>query len=81
MNAAAVDSTPVTQTIHRGLIANIQQRAHGVAECALQQGAPLRLPTFLARYLDSGDEIQLPLGSDQVGTEIHVRKNAAPPHS
>jgi hypothetical protein len=27
--------------------------------------------------LGSGDEIQVPLASNQVGTEIHVRKNAA----
>jgi hypothetical protein len=35
------------------------------------------VPAFLAAYLSSGDEIQVPLGSNQVGTEIHVRKNAA----
>ena len=77
MHAAAVDPTLVTQTIHCGLIADIQQRVDGVAECALRQGAPILLPAFLARYLVSGDEIQVPLGSNQVGTEIHVRKNAA----
>ena len=54
MHAAAVDPTPVTQTIHRGLIANIQQRVDGVAECALCQGAPILLPAFLGTYLVVG---------------------------
>jgi hypothetical protein len=49
----------------------------GTAECALSKGAPVVVPDFLAAYLSSGDEIQVPLGSDQVGTEIYVRKNAA----
>src|SRR6516165_6453159 len=77
MNAAAVDPAPVTQTIHRGLIADIQQRADVVAECTLYKGAPIRVSAFLARYLALGDEIEVPLTSDQAGTEIHVRKNAA----
>jgi hypothetical protein len=48
-----------------------------VAECTLYKGAPIRVSAFLARYLALGDEIEVPLTSDQAGTEIHVRKNAA----
>ena len=59
MNAAAVDPAPVTQTIHRGLIADIQQRADLVAECTLYKGAPIRVSAFLARYLALGDEIEV----------------------
>jgi hypothetical protein len=38
------------------------------------------VPAFLASYLGSGDEIQVPLGPDQAGTEIHVLKNDASGH-
>jgi hypothetical protein len=63
--------------VHHGSIISVRPANSGTAECALSKGAPVLVPAFLAAYLSSGDEIQVPLGSNQVGTEIHVRKNAA----
>src|SRR5215813_4182001 len=65
------------ESVHHGSITSVRPTNTGTAECALSKGAPIRVPAFLAAYLGSGDEIQVPLGSNQVGTEIHVRKNAA----
>src|SRR5262245_12910724 len=65
------------QAVHHGSITSVRPTNAGNAECVLVKGAPIRVPAFLAAYLGSGDEIQVPLGSNQVGTEIHVRKNAA----
>ncbi len=63
--------------VHRGSIISVRPANTGTAECVLSKGAPVLVPAFLAAYLGSGDEIQVPLGSNQAGTEIHVRKNAA----
>src|SRR5215472_16975201 len=65
------------EAVHQGSIISVRPVNSGTAECALSKGAPVLVPAFLGAYLGSGDEIQVPLGSDQVGTEIHVRKNAA----
>src|SRR5215472_17507770 len=65
------------ESVHHGSIISVRPTNTGTAECALSKGAPVLVPAFLAGYLGSGDEIQVPLGSNQVGTEIHVRKNAA----
>ena len=65
------------ESVHHGSITSVRPTNTGTAECALSKGAPVLVPAFLAAYLSSGDEIQVPLGSNQVGTEIHVRKNAA----
>ena len=71
-------ANPATiEAVHHGSITKVQPANDGTAECVLVKGAPIRVPAFLAAYLGSGDEIQVPLGSNQVGTEIHVRKNAA----
>src|SRR5215831_16399783 len=53
--------------------------AYEYGHCGMrpEQGRAGPRTAFLAGYLSSGDEIQVPLGSNQVGTEIHVRKNAA----
>src|SRR6516162_9801514 len=66
-----------TVAVHHGSITTVRPVNIDTAECALSKGAPVLVPAFLGAYLGSGDEIQVPLGSDQVGTEIHVRKNAA----
>jgi hypothetical protein len=66
------------EAVHHGSIISVRPANSGTAECVLSKGAPILVPAFLAAYLGSGDEIQVPLGSNQVGTEIHVRKNAAP---
>jgi len=76
MQAAPAPQTAGIDAIHRGRIVGVRQK-EGAAECVLSQGAPVLVPAFLAAYLGSGDEIELPLGSHQAGTEIHVRKNAA----
>src|SRR5215831_8695301 len=65
------------ESVHHGSILTVRPANSGAAECALSKGAPVVVPAFLAAYLSSGDEIQVPLGSNQAGTEIHVRKNAA----
>jgi hypothetical protein len=65
------------EAVHHGSITSVRPTNTGTAECALNKGAPVLVPAFLAGFLGSGDEIQVPLGSNQVGTEIHVRKNAA----
>src|SRR5215469_8402440 len=65
------------ESVHHGSITSVRPTNTGTAECALSKGAPVLVPAFLAGYLSSGDEIQVPLASNQVGTEIHVRKNAA----
>ncbi|MGH9455898.1 MAG: hypothetical protein ACRD2O_18245, partial [Terriglobia bacterium] len=65
------------ETIHRGCITRISPAREGAAECVLSQGAPVLLPSFLAAYLSSGDEIEIPFGPNQAGAEIHIRKNAA----
>src|SRR5215470_1264981 len=65
------------EAVHHGSITSVRPTNTGTADCALSKGAPVLVPAFLAGYLSSGDEIQVPLGSNQVGTEIHVRKNAA----
>jgi len=65
------------EAVHHGSITSVRPTNTGTAECALSKGAPVLVPALLAAYLGSGDEIQVPLGSNQVGTEIHVRKNAA----
>src|SRR5215469_1803522 len=65
------------EAVHHGSITTVRPRNSGKAECVLSKGAPVLVPAFLAAYLDSGDEIQVPLGPDQLGTEIHVRKNGA----
>src|SRR6516162_3094736 len=71
-------ANPATiEAVHHGSITKVQPANDGTAECVLVKGAPIRVAAFLAAYLGSGDEIQVPLGSNQVGTEIHVRKNAA----
>lgn len=63
------------EVIHRGCITNIRPTREGAAECILSQGAPVIVPDFLAADLGSGDEIEIPLGPNQAGVEIHVRKN------
>ncbi len=65
------------ETIHRGCITHIRPANDGSAECVLKQGAPVVVPAFLAAYLGSGDEIEIPLVPDQAGIEIHIRKNAS----
>ncbi len=65
------------EAVHHGSIISVRPANSGTAECVLSKGAPILVPAFLAAYLGSGDEIQVPLGSNQIGTEIHVRKNAA----
>jgi len=65
------------EAVHHGSITSVRPTNTGTAECALNKGAPVLVPAFLAGFLGSGDEIQVPLGSNQAGTEIHVRKNAA----
>ena len=65
------------EAVHHGSIISVRPANSGTGECVLSKGAPVLVPAFLAGYLGSGDEIQVPLGSNQVGTEIHVRKNAA----
>ena len=65
------------KTVYHGSITSVRPTNTGAAECALTKGAPVLVPAFLAPYLGSGDEIQVPLGSNQVGPEIHVRKNVA----
>ncbi len=65
------------ETIHLGCITRVQPASNGAAECILKQGAPVVVPAFLAAYLESGDEIEIPLMPDRAGIEIHVRKNAS----
>jgi len=65
------------EAVHHGSISTVRPANSGTAECVLSKGAPVLVPAFLAAYLGSGDEIQVPLGSNQVRTEIHVCKNAA----
>jgi hypothetical protein len=74
MQASPEPQTAAGETIHRGRIVGVRQQ-DGATECTLSRGAPVLVPSFLARYLSSGDEIQFPLGSGQV--EIHVRKAPA----
>ena len=76
MQATSAPQTAGIEAIHRGRIIGVRQK-ESAAECVLSQGAPVLVPAFLAAYLGSGDEIELPLGSNQAGTEIHVRKNGA----
>lgn len=73
---ARVQPAPV-EIIHHGCITNIRQAKDGAAKCILSQGAPVIVPAFLAAYLGSGDEIEIPLGPNQAGVEIHVQKKAA----
>jgi len=75
MGPAPAQKAQAIGGIHRGCIVGIRQENSGTAECVLGQGAPILVPGVLARYLDAGDEIQIPLGSGYV--EIHVRKPAA----
>jgi hypothetical protein len=75
MGTGAAQQTQGIEGIHRRCIVGIGQESSGVAKCALDQSAPVLVPGFPARYLDAGDEIQLPLSSGQV--EIHVRKASA----
>jgi hypothetical protein len=72
--ATAVQPVPV-EAIHRGRITAVRQKGEGVAECLLDECAPVVLPAFLAAYLGSGDEIEIPIAPNQAGVEIHVRKN------
>ena len=65
------------ETIHRGCITQVRPARNGAAECVLNQGSPALVPAFLAAYLGSGDEIEIPLCPDRAGVEIHVRKNAS----
>ncbi|HXK03814.1 MAG TPA: hypothetical protein VMS37_15540 [Verrucomicrobiae bacterium] len=65
------------EAVHHGSITTVRPTNSGTAECALGKSAPVLVPALLAAYLGSGDEIQVPLGPDQAGTEIHVRKNGA----
>jgi hypothetical protein len=65
------------ETIHRGCITQVGPARNGAAECILKQGAPVVVPAFVATYLGSGDEIEIPFVPDQAGTEIHVRKNGS----
>ncbi|HEX5481858.1 MAG TPA: hypothetical protein VFZ08_04455, partial [Terriglobia bacterium] len=74
--SATAQSVPV-EIIHHGWITNVRPVKDGAAECVLNQGAPVIVPAFLAVYLGSGDEIEIPLGPNRAGVEIHVRKNAA----
>jgi len=76
MQATSAPQTAGIEAIHRGRIIGVRQKG-GAAECVLSQGAPVLVPAFLAAYLGSGDDIEVPLGSNQAGTEIYVRKNAA----
>lgn len=75
---AAASAQPVSiETIHRGCITQVRPAKAGAAECVLSQGAPVLVPAFLAAYLGSGDEIEVPIAPNQTGVEIHVRKNPA----
>ncbi|HEX5481866.1 MAG TPA: hypothetical protein VFZ08_04495, partial [Terriglobia bacterium] len=74
--SATVQPAPI-EIIHHGCITNIRPTKDGATECILNQGAPVIVPAFLAVYLGSGDEIEIPLGPNRAGVEIHVRKNAA----
>jgi hypothetical protein len=65
------------ETTHRGCITHVRPASNGSAECVLKQGAPVAVPSLLAAYLGTGDEIEIPLAPDQPGIEIHVRKNAS----
>jgi len=65
------------ETVHRGCITQVRPARNGAAECILKQGAPVLVPAFLATYLGSGDEIEIPFVPDQAGVEIHIRKNAS----
>jgi hypothetical protein len=65
------------ETIHRGCISQIRPVGRGAAECVLSHGAPVLVPGFLAAYLGFGDEIEIPIGPDQTGVEIHIRKKAS----
>src|SRR5215831_19624942 len=65
------------EAVHHGSIISVRPANSGTAECVLSKGAPVLVPAFLAGYLGSGDEIQVPFGPDRAGTEIHVRKNGA----
>lgn len=76
MGTIAAQQAQAIEGVHRGCIVGIGRESRGAVECALDQGAPVLLPGFMARYLDAGDEIQLPLSSGQV--EIQVRKASAP---
>lgn len=71
----ATSSAQSLEVIHRGCITNIRPTRGGAAECILSQGAPVIVPPILAAYLGSGDEVEIPLGPDQAGVEIHVRKS------
>lgn len=75
MGAVPAQQVRGIEGIHRGCIVDIRQESGGGANCTLSQGAPVLVPGFLARYLNRGDEIQLPLGSGHV--EIHVRRASA----
>jgi len=75
MSASAQPAT--IEAVHHGSITTVRPTDSGTAECLLSKGAPVLVPAFLAAYLGSGDEIQVPLGPNQAGTEIHIRKNAA----
>src|SRR5215469_10738681 len=73
-------SNPFTaniEAVHHGSITTVRLENSGTAQCVLSKGAPVLVSAFLAAYLGSGDEIQVTLGPDQLGTEIHVRKNVA----
>src|SRR5438034_4998814 len=75
MGAVAAQQVRGIEGIHRGCIVGIRQESGGGANCTLSQGAPVLVPGFLARSLNVGDEIQLPVNSGHV--EIHVRKASA----
>jgi hypothetical protein len=65
------------ETIHRGCITHVRPAKNGAADCVLKQGAPVSVPAFIAAYLGSGDEIEIPFGPNTPGLEIHVCKNAS----
>lgn len=75
MQAAATTQPAPIETILRGSIKQVRPATPGVAECILSQGSSIIVPAFLTAYLGSGDEVEIPIGPNQIGVEIHVRKN------
>src|SRR5579863_10052970 len=75
MPAVSSPQTVPIETIYRGCITGVRPAKDGAAECVLSQGATVLVPAFLAAYLGSGDEIEVPIAPDQAGVEIHVLKN------
>jgi hypothetical protein len=77
MQVATITQSAPIETILRGSIKQVRPATSGVAECVLTQGAPVLVPAFLATYLGSGDEIEIPIGPSHADVEIHIRKNPA----